>query len=176
MDSVPVIFFKHQRFNDSRGWLSNINASDFVSENPERFVHGFIVHSVKNTLRGFHFQKPPQDQEKIVHVLKGEILDVSFCLDDTTSKPELYSCVLGDNCDHDTAHITPNMAHAYFVLSDSATLLYLNTAPYDPVLAQVIHPLDPEIQCDWGVTADQLVISGRDKNGMSFAAHRRGTQ
>lgn len=169
-----VSFFKHQRFKDERGWLSNINPSSFVSDNPERFVHGFVVHSVKNTLRGFHFQKPPKVQEKIVHVLHGEILDVSFCLDDTAARPQLYSCILGDNCEKDSAHINANMAHGYLVLSDSATLLYLNTAPYDHRLAKVIHPLDPEIQGDWGIPYEKLVISERDKSGMSLAAYKAG--
>lgn len=171
----PVKFFRHQRFKDERGWLVNINAADFFVDNPNWFVHSFIVHSVKNTLRGFHFQEHPQIQEKIVHVLHGKILDVSFWLGDSASRPDLHTSVLGEKCANDTAFIGPQMAHAYLVLSESATLMYLNTAPYDPDLARVIHPLDAQIDCDWGVPYEQLVISERDRNGMSFEAYRKRT-
>jgi dTDP-4-dehydrorhamnose 3,5-epimerase len=165
-------FLKHRRFDDERGWLSNINAADFVAENPDRFVHRFVVHSVKNTLRGFHFQEHPKAQEKIVYVLQGNILDVSFCLSDHAASPKLYASVLGDGENYDTAYISSNMAHAYLVMSETATLLYLNSAPYDAELARVIDPLDKSIQFDWGVPREELVISMRDRQGISLANYR----
>lgn len=165
-------FLKHGRFEDERGWLSNINASDFVTENPDRFVHSFVVHSVKNTLRGFHFQEYPKMQEKIVYVLQGTILDVSFCLSDHAVRPRLYSSVLGAGHEFDTAIIASNMAHAYLVLSEVTTLLYLNSAPYDAGLAKVINPLDTSIQFDWGIPHEKLVVSMRDRQGMSLTTYR----
>lgn len=165
-------FLKHGRFDDERGWLSNINASDFVVENPDRFVHSFVVHSVKNTLRGFHFQEHPKIQEKIVYVLQGTILDVSFCLSDSDVRPKLHSSVLGTEHEYDTAIIASQMAHAYLVLSETATLLYLNSAPYDAGLAKVINPLDTSIQFDWGIPHEKLMVSMRDRQGMSLVTYR----
>lgn len=172
MKPQPAHFFRAKRFYDSRGWVGNINPSDFVESEPERFVHNFIALSQRHTLRGFHFQNEPVAQEKIVHVIQGQILDVSFRLDDTADPPCMFHAHLGDGFECDTALLASNLAHAYFVLSETAILLYMNTAPYDASFAQVINPLDEDIGFDWGVPTDRLIISDRDRAGMSLAKFR----
>ena len=156
MKLQPARFFQAKRFYDSRGWVGNINPSDFVDSEPERFVHNFIALSQRHTLRGFHFQNEPVAQEKIVHVIQGQILDVSFRLDDKADPPCMFHAYLGDG----------------FECDETAILLYMNSASYDANLAQVIHPLDEDIGFDWGVPTDRLIISDRDRAGMSLAKFR----
>ena len=172
MKPQPAHFFRAKRFYDSRGWVGNINPSDFVESEPERFVHSFIALSQQHTLRGFHFQNEPATQEKVVHVIQGQILDVSFRLDDTANPPYTFNAYLGDDFECDTALLASNLAHAYFVLSETAILLYMNSAPYDANSAQVINPLDEDIGFDWGVPTDRLIISDRDRAGMSLSKFR----
>jgi dTDP-4-dehydrorhamnose 3,5-epimerase len=165
-------FLKANSFYDDRGWIRNVNASDFVDINPSRFVHNFVAVSRKNTLRGFHFQEAPCSQEKIVHVLHGQILDVSFSLEDMSTPPRFFEEKLGQGMPNDTAILSAHLAHAYFVISESATLLYLNSAPYSPTLARVINPLDADINYVWGVGESDLFLSDRDCAGMSLAEYR----
>lgn len=177
MINQDIQFIKHRRLYDSRGWLENVNATDFFAWPETNFSHSFISYSVKNTLRGFHFQTEPLAQKKIVHVLDGLILDVSFCLRDRRKSPEKFTAVLGDGHEHDTVFLSDKMAHGFLVLSDrGATLLYLNSAEYSPEAAMSINPLDSSIGCQWGVSRDQLIISDRDLSGMTWSKYMRGAQ
>ena len=172
-DGAGVVFFKARRFVDSRGWILNANASDFTELETESYIHSFIAHSKRHTLRGFHFQDQPAAQAKIIHVINGEIIDVSFRLSDPKTPPTLFKARLGDGCSCDTAILSDEMAHAYFVLSETATLLYLNSKPYLPQFAQSLDPLDPNLGCDWGIPLDALVISERDRAGLSLINYRK---
>lgn len=169
-------FFRHIRFEDERGWLTNINQRDFVADTCKKFVHSFISFSTMNTLRGFHFQSSPQAQEKIIHVIDGEILDVAFCLDQEGSTPKCVSAKLGASYEFDSVWLASNMAHGFLVLSRSATLLYLNSAPYDSNNAHVIYPRDPSINFDWGLNEQKPIMSRRDNEGMSWHEYKERFQ
>lgn len=168
-DGDNVVFFKHKKFLDGRGWLANINPRDFIDKHAEPFVHSFISYSLKNTLRGFHFQEPPYEQAKIVHVIAGSILDVSFSLDSEENRPICVASVLGDGTEFDTVFLGARMAHAFLVLSDSATLLYLNSSEYCEKYAKSINPIDPDIGFDWGVARESLILSERDAQAISWS-------
>ncbi|MET0368992.1 MAG: dTDP-4-dehydrorhamnose 3,5-epimerase family protein, partial [Methylobacterium sp.] len=69
-----------KRFGDARGWFSETFRADaleragiavsFVQDNQS-------FSAPKGTVRGLHFQIPPQPQVKLVRVLSGAILDVA---------------------------------------------------------------------------------------------------
>lgn len=166
-------FFRHKRALDERGWLANVNPKDFGFPHV-RFCHSFISMSDKNVLRGFHFQVFPDTQAKIVHVLDGEILDVSFSWVNVKARPSFNAELLGPQCTSDTVFLPETMAHAFLVTSKSATLLYLNTSSYVPRHAKVINPLRASSGFDWGLPESSLILSSRDSNAPSLTDYIEG--
>ena len=65
-------------FSDERGYfLESFNENDFNQFVFEiKFVQDNESMSMKNVLRGLHFQNPPHAQGKLVRVIKGSVLDV----------------------------------------------------------------------------------------------------
>jgi dTDP-4-dehydrorhamnose 3,5-epimerase len=67
-------------YGDARGYfLENFNEKSFKDAiGGINFVQDNESLSMKNVLRGLHFQKPPHAQGKLVRVIKGSVLDVVF--------------------------------------------------------------------------------------------------
>ena len=73
-NQIPKII-KSKIYKDKRGSLKEIFKSKDYNK---KFKFFLLVSSKKNVFRGFHFQKPKQ-QEKLVVVVKGKIID--YCID-----------------------------------------------------------------------------------------------
>lgn len=121
-------------FEDSRGSFVKIYNREIYcrlgidSETEEIFFST----SKKNVLRGFHFQAPPMEMEKIVWVTSGEILDVVLDLrKESRTYGKCFSITLSsDNCR--AIFIPKGVAHAFCVLSDDATVIYQTSRVFSP--------------------------------------------
>ena len=73
-----VVLIKPRVFGDARGFFfESWHQQRFAAAGIEaRFVQDNHSHSVRHTLRGLHFQIQ-QPQGKLVHVTRGEVLDVA---------------------------------------------------------------------------------------------------
>ena len=70
-----LVIIEPKVFSDSRGYFfetynkekfdKNFGTTNFVQDNESK--------SSKGVLRGFHFQKPPYDQAKLVRCIEGQI-------------------------------------------------------------------------------------------------------
>jgi dTDP-4-dehydrorhamnose 3,5-epimerase len=79
IQTIPVVFTP-KRFADRRGWFSETFHQQRLDDIGItcRFVQDNQSNSKKaGTLRGFHFQRPPAAQAKLVSVINGRILDVA---------------------------------------------------------------------------------------------------
>jgi dTDP-4-dehydrorhamnose 3,5-epimerase len=99
--------------------------------------------SKRGTIRGFHFQRHPFNIAKLVKVISGEILDVSFSLEDS-SKRLFNSYILTE--ESAGLMIPSHFAHGFQVLSDSATVLYLTNGHFQESHDAGIHH---SIFADW---------------------------
>lgn len=90
----------------------------------------FYTRSKKNTIRGMHFQSPPFEQNKIVHVVNGEIVDVLLDLrvdSDTYGKYFVYNIKEG----RDSLYIPKGFAHGFTSKIDDTIVLYLVDSEYN---------------------------------------------
>jgi dTDP-4-dehydrorhamnose 3,5-epimerase len=157
-------------FGDERGFFmetwneksfreAGINAT-FVQDNHSR--------SVKNTLRGLHYQIK-QAQGKLVRVTRGEVFDVAV---DLRTKSPTFGQWVGEYLSEDNNRmlwVPPGFAHGFLVVSDTADFQYKCTNFYAPQYERSIVWNDPEIGIDWGVVdASVLLLSGKDLAGASF--------
>jgi dTDP-4-dehydrorhamnose 3,5-epimerase len=155
-------------FEDDRGFfLESYNEKTFAGAGiAERFVQDNHSHSKRGVLRGLHYQvKKPQG--KLVRVASGEVLDVF--LDLRKSSPSFgrwHSIKLtGDN--RRQAWIPAGLAHGFYVLSESAHVLYKSTEFYFPELERTVLWNDPALKIEWGNTSEPL-LSAKDKQGARF--------
>ena len=98
-----------------------------------QFKESVFSVSVKNVLRGMHYQQYPFGHVKLVSVLEGEILDVVVCIGgkfNTRNRGKFYSAFLSaDN--NRTLYIPDGYAHGFLCLSDKAIVQYQTTSVYN---------------------------------------------
>lgn len=166
MDLVPteldgVIIIKPDVFGDHRGFFMETYhgerypragiTSDFVQDN--------LSFSVKNTLRGLHYQIS-RPQAKLVQVITGEIFDV--VVDIRTGSPTFgrwLGVLLSEKNKHQL-FIPGGFAHGFCVLSNAAHFIYKCSDYYIPQDEGGILWSDPTIGIDWPVA--EPIISEKD--------------
>jgi dTDP-4-dehydrorhamnose 3,5-epimerase len=116
--------------------------------------------SVRNTLRGLHYQEP-HAQGKLVWVVSGSVRDVA--VDVRRGSPTFGKFTVVDlSADrHNQVWIPPGFAHGFVVTSDAADFMYACTALYAPECERAIRWDDPDIGIDWGVR--DPILSPKDR-------------
>lgn len=132
----------------------------------ERFVQDNYSRSVRNTLRGLHFQEP-HAQGKLVMVLEGIIYDV--VVDVRKGSPSFgkwYGVELsGENLRQ--IYIPPGCAHGFCVTSETAAFMYKCTEYYSPRDERGIIWNDPALGIAWPVTTP--ILSEKDQAHRTLA-------
>lgn len=145
-------------FGDSRGFfLETYHQQRYRDAGfPDvRFVQDNFSRSIRDVLRGLHFQMS-HPQGKLVQVVAGEVFDVA--VDIRPGSPyfgKWYSCVLSES-NHHQLWIPPGFAHGFCVLSESAGFQYKCTDYYHPEDEGGVLWNDPGIGIDWPISSPSL--------------------
>lgn len=154
-------------FEDERGsFVKTFHEDVFQSHNLEiNFAEEYYSVSVKNVIRGLHFQLPPQEHTKMVYCVEGEVLDVVVDL-------RLNSPTYGQFTTFDVSakkaniiYIPPGLAHGFYVKSAQAIMMYKVSTVYSPNEDAGI--LWNSLPIPWG--NDNPIISKRDQNFPTFS-------
>jgi dTDP-4-dehydrorhamnose 3,5-epimerase len=129
--------------------------------------------SARGVTRGIHFSDVPPGQAKYVTCVSGAILDVVVDLRVGSPGYGRWSSVALNEETRCAVFITEGLGHAFFTLSDEATVLYLCSTPYAPPREHGIHPLDPDLGIAWPGDVP-AVLSDKDAAAPSLAAARAG--
>ena len=134
-------------------------SQDFVQDNQSK--------SQQKTLRGLHYQlNYPQD--KLVRVLSGEIFDVVV---DLRKQSKTFGQWVGVNMSADNRKqlwVPGGFAHGFYVLSESAEMVYKCTDYYHPEDDLSLLWSDSELAIDWPLLDDQPLLSEKDKAAVPF--------
>lgn len=134
---------------------------DFVQDNQSR--------SIRNVLRGLHYQLPPHAQGKLVRAVVGEIFDVAV---DIRHGSASFGRWVGARLSAENRRqlwIPEGFAHGFLTLSDTAEVLYKASAYYAPEAERSIAWDDPAIGIDWPATAPPL-LSPKDAGAPALEA------
>jgi len=146
-------------FFDHRGSLKIINLSEqFFRNLPISQV--IISDNKKGTLRGFHNQRPPFCQTKLVVVLDGKIKDVVVDLDNLNENRPRISEFFLDAGDKNVLYIPASYAHAFQAVEDSK-VMYLISGKYNPEAERGFHPLSHTLGISWPVAP--ILMSDKDE-------------
>ncbi len=121
--------------------------------------------SVKNVLRGLHFQMPPFDCGKLVYVAYGKVWDVAVDLRCNSSTYGQYYKVILDAEKANMLYIPKGFAHGFYTLSDQAVMMYKVTEVYSAKHDTGI--LWNSVGIDW--PCQEPIVSERDSNFISWS-------
>jgi len=160
-----LVVIEPEIFHDSRGYFfESYNQNLFIKKlGYFKFIQDNESKSSKGVLRGFHLQKPPFDQAKIIRCIKGEVLDVALDLRKNSSTYGKYEKVILSGDNKKQLFIPRGFAHAFLVISETAIFSYKVDNIYAPKFESGIIWNDPSLSIDWGVDESKLIISEKDK-------------
>lgn len=165
-----VKLIKPKVFGDERGFfMETWNARAFAEAGIDAtFVQDNHSRSVKNTLRGLHYQIK-QPQGKLVRCTHGEVFDVAV---DLRKSSRTFGQWVGEILSEENQHqlwVPPGFAHGFLVMSDVADFQYKCTEFYAPEYDRSILWNDPEIDVDWGLSGlSSPLLSKKDENAQTL--------
>jgi dTDP-4-dehydrorhamnose 3,5-epimerase len=159
-DVVVITFDFHE---DTRGWFAETyDAVTFRAHGlPTTWQHdSWSLSPTPGTVRGLHFQAPPEEQAKLVRVPHGRVFDVAVDL--RRSSPH-FGRHVSVHIDHRQAVFIPaGFAHGFCTLEPDTEVAYKMTVPYAKDLARGVAWDDPQIGIEWPEIANVLTVSDRD--------------
>ena len=170
--AIPdVLVVEPKVFGDDRGFFfESFNARDFeraTGLKPE-FVQDNHSRSVKNVLRGLHYQIK-QPQGKLVRVVLGEVFDVAVDLRKSSETFGRWVGVLLSAENKKQLWIPEGFAHGFMVVSEVAEFLYKATDYYAPEHERSLLWSDPRVAVDWPLEGVQPLLSPKDTTGRELA-------
>ena len=169
--AIPdVVLIEPDVFGDERGFfMESFNQARFEAAigKPVQFVQDNHSRSVKNVLRGLHYQIQ-QPQGKLVRVVQGEVFDVAV---DLRKSSPTFGKWVGELLSAENKRqlwVPEGFAHGFLVLSEYAEFLYKTTDYYAPAHERCIRWDDPKLAIDWPLQGLTPQLSGKDQAGASF--------
>ncbi|MGE5466878.1 MAG: dTDP-4-dehydrorhamnose 3,5-epimerase [Ignavibacteria bacterium] len=168
-DLPGVLLIEPKVFGDERGfffesWNRRTFAdlgidADFVQDNHSR--------SVKNVLRGLHYQIE-NAQGKLVRAIAGEIFDVAVDLRRSSPTFGKWTAFTLSAENKRMAWIPPGFAHGFCVVSDTAEFLYKVTDYWSPAHERTLVWNDPALAIPWPL-AGAPILAAKDAAGKPLA-------
>jgi len=160
---VGLVVAQRKLVGDDRGFLDRLYCADEM----QSLFHGKgivqVNHTgtkVRGTVRGLHFQYPPQAEVKLVSCLRGAVFDVAVDIRrDSPSFLRWHAEVLSAE-NHKSLLIPEGFAHGFQTLEEDCELFYLHTAAHVPEAEAGLHPRDPRLGIAWPLSI--AMLSQRD--------------
>ena len=170
--AIPdVLVVEPKVFGDDRGFFfESFNARDFERATglQRNFVQDNHSRSVKNVLRGLHYQIK-QPQGKLVRVVLGEVYDVAVDLRRSSKSFGRWVGVRLSAENKKQLWIPEGFAHGFMVVSEVAEFLYKATDYYAPEHERSLLWSDPTVAVDWPLEGVQPLLSPKDTTGRELA-------
>lgn len=167
-DIEDLYIVKPNIYEDSRGYFfESYNKLKFEQANIKiDFVQTNESKSMKNVLRGLHFQCPPFAQAKLVRVIKGSVLDVAVDIRKSSRTYGKWHAIVLSEENKMMFYIPVGFAHGFVTLEDDTVFEYLCSSFYNKDSEDSIIWNDEIININWGVK--NPILSEKDKIEKKF--------
>ena len=166
-NELPLSIISPKIFKDERGYFfesfnqkefeEKIGKIDFVQDNESKSSFG--------VLRGFHYQRVPYEQAKLVRVIEGAVLDVAVDIREfsPTFGQYWFAFLSGEN--KRQFFIPRGFAHAFLCLRDNTIFAYKCDNVYNKESEGGIMYNDKTIAFPWGnfIDVNKIILSEKDK-------------
>ena len=156
-----VIIIEPDVFEDGRGYFLETYQEKRYRDNgvDAQFVQDNVSFSKKGVLRGLHYQFP-NEQAKLVQVIRGQIFDVAVDIRKGSPTFGQWTSVLLSDVNKRQVFIPAGFAHGFCVLSETAYVTYKCSDFYAPDHEGGILWSDPDIGIEWVIK--HPIVSGKD--------------
>jgi len=153
---------------DERGFfLESYTRNEFEELGiKDEFVQDNHSLSIKNTLRGLHFQIEPYAQSKLVRCISGSILDVAVDIRKDSKTFGKHVKVVLSSENKTMLYIPRGFLHGFLVLSDVAEVIYKVDNFYNREYDSGVIWNDIELGIDWPVI--NPILSEKDMKLQAF--------
>ncbi len=163
-DFQGLQIIKSNKFIDTRGFfLESYNKDRYKKYDIQNeFVQDNFSSSQYGVIRGLHYQLAPYSQAKLVHVIKGKILDVVIDLrKNSSTSGKVFSIELSEENGLQLM-IPRGFAHGFSVQSSEALFTYKCDNIYNNEAERGIIYNDPNLNIDWKIPLKDTNISKKD--------------
>ena len=150
---------------DSRGFFAEVSKMSTFQKIgiPSNFVQENISLSNRGVTRGFHFQRSPKAQGKLVRCARGAIYDVVVDLRPYSKTFGRHTGFLLDDRRHLSLWIPPGFAQGFQALEDQTLVVYKCTSEYSASHESGVHLSDSSINVQWPLPLDSSKMSHKDQ-------------
>ena len=157
-------------FPDGRGsFREAYTRPEFVAHGIDyNFVQDNVSISKKGVVRGLHISVPPFEQAKLVYVVRGSVLDV--IVDARKNSPTFGKYAMYKLSDKNNLMVVIPVGclHGFGALEDDTIFSYKVNNFYNKDASRTVNWLDPTLNINWGIAADQAILSPQDQNAMDW--------
>lgn len=168
-----VMIVTPKRIEDSRGFFSESWNYSLLAENGIKTNFVQDNHSLSHepfTVRGLHFQSPPNAQAKLVRCGRGRLLDVAV---DIRKGSPYYGHWVSEELSFENGKqlfIPVGFLHGFVTLEPHTEIIYKCSNYYALASDGAIFFNDPEIGIDWQVDVNRAILSEKDASAKSFSS------
>ena len=150
-------------FPDDRGFFCETYRASELAEHgvTDEFVQDNHSRSAYGVVRGLHFAVGA-GTAKLVRCARGEIVDVIVDLRRGSPTYARWEAHRLSDANMHVLYVPAGFAHGFCVTSETADVIYKQSAYYDPEIERAIAWDDPEIGVDWPLPAGDVSVSERD--------------
>jgi len=152
-------------FTDSRGYFfESYSKAKFTEAGIDiDFVQDNQSCSNRGTVRALHAQSAPHAQTKLVRVIQGRVIDVA--VDARKDSPTFgkYETIELSAENQKQFLIPQGFLHGFAVLEDDTIFAYKVDNYYSKECETGVRWNDPSLAIDWGIPADEAIISDKDQ-------------
>jgi dTDP-4-dehydrorhamnose 3,5-epimerase len=147
------------RFFCAREFAANGLQTQFVQINNS-------LTQTKATLRGMHYQLPPDAEVKVVRCVRGRLYDVIVDLrPDSPTYRRSFGCELSAE-NRIMMYVPRGFAHGFMTLEDDTEAVYLVSAEYSPANERGLRWNDPAFSIQFPLAAAE--VSTKDQSWPDF--------
>ena len=160
-----IFLIKTKKLKDSRGFFMRGFCRKILKNNKINFdikQINFSYNQEKYTLRGFHYQKNPYGENKIIKCMNGSVLLVLLNINNKSKKYLNHKKILLNEKDSKFVHISKDYATAFITLKPRTLMIYYMSNYYKAKKSFGIKYNDPKLRIKW--PKKPKIISKKDNN------------
>ncbi|MFP7655882.1 dTDP-4-dehydrorhamnose 3,5-epimerase [Chryseobacterium proteolyticum] len=132
----------------------------FVQDNQSKSSYGVV--------RGLHMQEGEYSQAKLVRVIEGAVIDVVVDVRPGSGTYGEFIAIELTEQNKKQLFIPRGFLHGFSVVSENAIFFYKCDNGYNKSSEDGINPLDTELNINWQIPLEKMIISEKDKLAQSF--------
>ena len=158
-----LLLVEGKSFGDERGFfMESFRADDWARAGLPPLLQDNLSRSAKNTVRGLHYQIPPQAIGKLVRCSRGRIFDAVVDLRRRSPTYGKSASIELDDSGNRMFWVPAGFAHGFCALSESADVTYKVTGYWTKEVDAGIRWNDPALGIQWPVSASEAIVTAKD--------------